>query len=136
MRATYYACRNRLRHPGRICISQRYITFVSVRGARVVIHLERIAAVDLPCPILPWNRERRAIHIVLNTSSPAVTRQSTREGFYYLADRERVAKDILAACAALGRSDDQNAVILLHGRAQALVHQEHRELPLKVHNGQ
>ena len=136
MRATYYACRNRLRHPGRICISQRYITFVSVRGSRVVIHLERIAAVDLPCPILPWNREGRAIHIVLNTSSPAVTRPSTREGFYYLADRERVAKDILAACAALGRSDDQNVVILLHGRAQALVHQEHRELPLKVHNGQ
>ena len=104
-----YACCDGKGHPGQIWVSSSHVCFVAARGARVVINLVRIDGIALPSPRLPWRKEKRAVHLMLSSSGGPPQRGAKRgfrdrESFYAFTNREAVARDVLHACAALGRT--------------------------------
>ena len=98
---TTYACCDRARRPGQLWLTETHLCFVAARGARVVIHLGRLEALELPSSPSPFSRARRVLILRLNGT---VKGGVTREVFYGLFERTKAANALMHQCYAIGHA--------------------------------
>lgn len=90
-----YACADYQSHPGMLWVAEGHLAFSAAGGARVVIHLLRISAIELPTSRLRAG-ESKTIRLTL-TGTPAV-----HECFFSFTDRQKVVDDIVKQARRLG----------------------------------
>ena len=95
-----YACTDRAGRPGQLWVTPTHLCFVAAR-ARIVIHVGRIATIELPHSRISWSRKRRALHLVLNGTVSGGVR---RESFYGLFERSKVVGDVLRCGHTIGHT--------------------------------
>lgn len=103
-----YACSDGGRRAGQLWVSSAHVFFNAAGGSRVVIHIGRIRAIEMPRgwpvipPRLPGGRRGRMLRFWLTPSGEGG--KARREEFYGFTDRECVQRDILQQATAAGHT--------------------------------